>query len=118
HLTHVQHASFEERNPVGDRNKLAASHTEEFHKGAGGPGEQGHGQPNVGTERTVRTATETSTFHDNNTGHGQNFTEHTAVQSSVSKVYRPPVTATHSTPSGGGGNGNGHGTQQGGNPRH
>jgi hypothetical protein len=124
-LTHVEHASFEERNPVGDRNKLAATHAQEFHKGVGGSGEQGHGQPNLGTERTgtertVRT-TETTTVHDNNNaGHGQNFSEHAAVQSSVSKVYRPPVTATHATSGGGGGgsNGNGHGSAQGGgNPR-
>jgi len=134
HLTHVEHASFQERNPVGDRNKLATTRSEDFHRAGGTTGEQGHGQPNngrpndFGADRTVRSTTETSTFHDNaargNVTGQTERTERTA-SSTVSKVYRPPVTAEprvqpgggHGQPGGGGSAGGGHG-QPGGNERH
>jgi hypothetical protein len=68
-VTHgrVEHSSFEERKPVGDRNRLAAQRADEARKQVGKPGEQGHEQiEKPGGERTTQTA-------------------------SVSKVFRPPT---------------------------
>ncbi len=92
HLTHVEHASFQERNPVGDRNKLAATRTEDFHKsgaGAGGVGEAGHGPANnPGFDRN-KAVNENNTFHGSNPNPGL---ERAGAAASVSKVYRPPTT--------------------------
>jgi hypothetical protein len=47
HLTRVEHASFEERNPVGDRNRLITQRKDTFHKPSF---DQPHPQPgNAGT---------------------------------------------------------------------
>jgi hypothetical protein len=84
HLTHVQHASFEERNPVGDRNHLAAAHAEEFH---GKPmGEPAHAQPgNPGGARPAGPGGENGASHQPSLGN-----QHSALGAPVSKVYRPP----------------------------
>lgn len=67
HLTHVEHASFEERRPVGDRNQLAKQREE--HVSTGNAGHPGAVQP----ERTV---TKGNAAPQNN---------------SVNKVFRPPA---------------------------
>ena len=70
HLTHVQHASFEERNPVGDRNHLAAAHAEDPH---GKPaGEPAHAEPAASHEQPAGS-------------------ERPGSSASASKVYRPPT---------------------------
>jgi hypothetical protein len=75
-LTHVEHANFEVRNPVGDRNRLVAQRAEDVRNRnpvVGKPGEQRPGQP-VG--------------RPGEPGHGQ-FGN--SGGQSVSKVFRPPT---------------------------
>jgi len=75
-LTHVEHANFEVRNPVGDRNRLAAQRAEDARNRnpvVGKPGEQRPGQP-------VGRPGEPEHGQFGNSG-GQ----------SVSKVFRPPT---------------------------
>jgi hypothetical protein len=93
HLTHVEHAKFEERNPVGDRNKLANTRTEEFHKqGAGGTAGPGHGSTgNFGGDRNAKTTGENKTFNEQKSGTGHTTSASPTSGSSVSKVYRPPT---------------------------
>ena len=90
-LTHVEHSSFEERNPVGDRSRLQAEQVRHTETGAGhgqpgafgtehatGATGEGHGQPGgLGTEHGVGA-----------TGEGAG---HTAATSSARQVYRPPT---------------------------
>ena len=48
HITHVEHAGFQERNPVGDHNRVQANdfHHDDFgHGQPGNPGSPGHDQP-------------------------------------------------------------------------
>ena len=81
----VEHSSFEERNPVGDRERLARERSgmgkDTAHPGAGGMGNTGHpgvsgmgnsGHPSVGGVE--------------NSGHPNT--------GSISKVYRPPTPAS------------------------
>ena len=77
HLTHVEHRGFEERTPVGDRNRLAAEHHEDVHGPAGAPG---HAQPgNLGAE------------------HGA-VPQRAAIAPAASKVYRPPTSGGTAQP--------------------
>lgn len=107
-LTHVEHASFEERAPVGDRNKLEAARTQQLrnedHRGnlSTEHGNVNTERGNLGTEHgnfdNEHTATERTTTHT---------TETTTTHATVSKVYRPPVSNNpRTTPSGGGQHGN------------
>jgi hypothetical protein len=87
HLTHVEHASFEERNPVGDRNRLAVSHGGEAH-GTPGHGEVSHGEPGraePGNFGAGRTPGENGMPHNEGLG-----AAHPGAAGSASKVYRPP----------------------------
>jgi hypothetical protein len=89
-LTHVEHASFEERGPVGDRNHLAPSHNDASHNGAShnevshneapdNHGEQAHGQPgNFGGNHSAGPG-------------GESNASHTQTSGSASKVFRPPT---------------------------
>jgi hypothetical protein len=95
HLTRVEHANFEERNPVGDRNKLAAARTE-----------QSRGRDTAGTDRLSRDTTRTTM--ESGASHGPNGTEHTTQSAKASMVYRPPSTSNAgagrtATPNTGGG---------------
>ena len=71
-LTHVEHANFEERNPVGDRSRLAAQRNEKAH-GQVGPQVGKPGQP--GHEPTGKPGARTS------------------APAPVNKVFRPPTPA-------------------------
>jgi hypothetical protein len=72
HLTHVEHSNFQERNPVGDRNRMAGP--EAHHAEA----EAGHGQPaHLGNDRPGTAGVSAN--------HGPG---------SANQVYRPPGGAT------------------------
>jgi hypothetical protein len=99
HLTHVEHASFEERTPVGDRNHLAPTRTEDLHRTYGGSEAPGHSQaqehaftPNPGSSHEFG-----NTSHESaGPAHESTFNAgHSGVTSgapeSASKVYRPPA---------------------------
>jgi len=69
-LTRVEHSSFEERNPVGDRNKLAVQRAEEINRASvARPGEPRPGLPAAGPAGRP------------------------AVPAPVNKVFRPPTPA-------------------------
>jgi hypothetical protein len=98
-LTHVEHASFEERNPVGDRNRLAVQSAPGIHRqSTGGPVGAGHAESfNAGAQQNTRGTEPNNGFHDQSFG-----PERTASSSSVSKVYRPPAGGSGHGPGGGG----------------
>jgi hypothetical protein len=105
HLTHVEHANFEERTPVGDRNRLATTRTEDQHRTSGGSEGPGHPQAqdhaftgNPGISHETANPAHESTFSAGHSG----MTSGSA--SAANKVYRPPTSGM----GGGAGMGGGH----------
>jgi len=110
HLTHVEHSSFEERNPVGDRNRLASQHFEDARKQPFNNNAVNHdytanhdntfnrGAVNAGNEHGAPNAFDRQNDHAQsfNAGaqHGQTFgADHGGAGGSASKVYRPPTSS-------------------------
>jgi hypothetical protein len=127
-LTHVEHASFVERNPVGDRNRLAVQNAGDFHKQPmAGPAGAGHTESfNAGHTESFNAGGQQNFKgpEGNNSFHPQTFNEQrTTAASSVSKVYRPPTGGPgvgHGSGPGAGygqGSGSGHGPNPGGSPQ-
>jgi hypothetical protein len=92
HLTHVQHAGFDERNPVGDHNREGAQH------GDAGHGDAGHGAAgNPGGNHAAGGAEKSG---------GGNNAAHPASQGAPgaanggNKAYRPPASSGQSGASG------------------
>ncbi len=93
-VTHgrLAHSGFEERHPVGDRNKLAATRAGEVHKAeARGPGEAGHGQTGVGNAGHVNEANSGSHAGLGNGGNSGAGHPGSGAASAPSKVFRPPA---------------------------
>jgi len=98
-LTHVEHANFEERHPVGDFKQLAKQREEHaFAANAGHPGagNAGHpGEANPGSHGEVNSGSRFASENAGNVGHpgaGQPEKNNAAFQnSSASKVFRPPT---------------------------
>ena len=73
-LTHMEHANFEERHPVGDRKALEETRNHQGGQQSGKPGEQVHGQPGKPSGQPPAAAP-------------------------VNKVFRPPMPAQKPAPS-------------------
>jgi hypothetical protein len=87
HLTHVEHASFQERSPVGDRNRLAAEHFGQPAHGEAAHGGLTHGEADHFAGNGNRPAQGAQGFQGSPGAFGSG---HGSEGGGVSKVYRPP----------------------------
>lgn len=95
HLTHVQRSNFEERNPVGDRSRLAASRPMDFHgKPANGAGTDNPGNKSAGNDKS---AAGNKTANANTAPPDQNFGGPRPTPDGAGKVFRPPTMSPGAT---------------------